>query len=241
MISDFHPSDDDLAAHVETPDPRIDAHLARCSDCCERLAHEREIAELLAERDVWDGALSLELEMPVSLAHRESDACMQAERETAAELLEPALRSMDAFREANIECNGRLHSAAVVHVLTSAANSLRRNQLQFALVVATAAANIADKLRHDEISRLSVGTAWLERAIAAYLLGKYREAEQLSTAPNGLIALTTARPDGIGRTSGLLVQTFTSKRNGWMRPRILRVWQPMLTRRMAIAADNSAR
>lgn len=176
-MPDRHPTDDELSSHIETSDPLIDAHLARCSDCRERLVQEREFTELLVDRDVWDGALSLRLDLPLPLAQRQAFDRMQAERERAAELLAPILRSIDAFREADIERNRELHSSAAVHVLTKAANSLRKNDLHFAFIVATAAANIATKLTDRQISHASAATAWLERGIAGLLLSRYRDAD----------------------------------------------------------------
>jgi len=135
--------------------------------------------DALRTREPWD--LAEEMLPPGDIgALRELAAKLDEERAAAQVQLEPLLISMAAFTAADVERDPAYRTSAIVALLTSAVETLRERQPQFALAVATAAVTIAGKLSdaHELRTMSLLGFARLERGKVLFIIGRYREAEE---------------------------------------------------------------
>jgi len=134
----------------------------------------------LRDPEPWNLADQLLTDFPDAAALRQLAARLDAQRNAARALIEPLLESPERFAAARIEHDVRFRTGGIVDVLNEAARTLRDRQPQFALAVATAASRIAEALAgvKELPSRLPLGRAFMERAAALYVIGRYREAEE---------------------------------------------------------------
>ncbi len=162
------------AAH----DDLIASHLATCSECRETLALFDEMEEAFANPVVWE-------EVPViATAPRgmkqllDEKVRIETENADALHRLAPHLKSAMHFENAEIAENPRFHDAGVVRMLTSRAAAIRDSQPKFALLVSTAACDIARKLSQEPKAsqKLLLACALRERANALRFVGRSKDA-----------------------------------------------------------------
>jgi tetratricopeptide (TPR) repeat protein len=135
--------------------------------------------EALRTREPWEMAEELRLPPPDPGPLRELASRLDQERTAAQALLEPALTSLTAFREAEIERNPAFRTRGVVDVLNDSARPLRNSQPQFALATAAAAVSIARQLaKGDACPGRVLGRTHVEHAWAFFFVGRYRDAEE---------------------------------------------------------------
>lgn len=176
-----HCTSRELSDHLREPRPEVTRRLDACAVCRDELELTRQLEQALASPLVWQAVESVgrPAALPASVA--EKVAALAEEDREASELLAPALVSIRAFQEHEVETAARYRSAGVVRVLTREAKKVRDSVPKFALLLATAAVTIAGKLGHGAVRSSTLGTAWLERGIASAALGKYRDAERALT------------------------------------------------------------
>lgn len=171
-----HYDDDQLQAHLASPDPAVGRHAESCRECRDTLDFLRRFDETLRDPETWAVAEELEsgpFTPPPAL--RERAASIDAERKRVAELLAPVLVSLVAFQEADIEHDRKFHGEEVVRQLCDEAYALRQREPKFALRLVESALAIAGKGR---AAGQLLGTAHLEHGAVLFVSGRYREAER---------------------------------------------------------------
>lgn len=176
-MSGAHCTPEQLYAHLAAPDDMVAAHIGDCAQCREELDFTREFDAALREPNVWDVVEELRQPSVVPPATVEAARLMEEQDRAAADLLAPALVSIGAFREHEVEVSRRFRSPGVVRVLVRAAKRARDSSPKFGLLLASTAVTIASKLPGQQLHPTVVGAAWLERGIAAAMIGSYRDSE----------------------------------------------------------------
>lgn len=201
-----HYDDDALTLHLSDPSDAIAQHVDSCDTCAQRLAFVREFEHALADSATWTGVDVLMQPFAAPAAVVAEAHAVADEDHSAAEMLGPALVSIGAFREQEVETRDRYRSAGVVRVLTREAKRVRDASPQFALLLATTAVSIAAKLPGRGVRACVLGAAWLERGIASAMLGKYRDAEAALRRAEDVL-------DGDGGTTWDLATVWLSRAN----------------------------
>lgn len=177
-MNEGHYTGQQLLGHLTSPNETIARHLGQCHDCQEELALTRELDAALRDSLLWEVVRELRHTfVPPPAALVEAARVLEEDDRAAAELLAPALVSIGAFREHDVEVSRRYRSPGVVRVLTREAKKVRDSSPKFASLLATTAARIAAKLDNDAVRPVVVGAAWLERGIAEAMIGSYRDSE----------------------------------------------------------------
>lgn len=159
----------------------VEAHLAACLECRDRLAFIERFDVALRDPVTWQISDDISSETP-PLPHVLRDRAMTIEEEAVAAraLLAPLLVSPVQFRNARVEDDPRFHTTGAVAALYRAARELIERQPQFALLVANAAVALATKLAAARTlrSNLHLGRAYFERGRTLFHIGRYKDAEQ---------------------------------------------------------------
>lgn len=171
-----HYTHEELRVHLVTPDPAITDHVESCDECREAVAFMAEFEAALADPMVWEAAEALQQPSGVRSEHLKAARLLEEEDRQATQLLTPALVSIGAFREHEVDVRGRYRSAAAVRVLAREAKRVRDSSPKFASLLAKTALTIAGKLT-SPVRAVVLGSAWLELGIAVAMLGQYRESE----------------------------------------------------------------
>ncbi|HEU4887368.1 MAG TPA: hypothetical protein VFV49_05735 [Thermoanaerobaculia bacterium] len=189
-----HYTDEELAdysfdprAHAEKAE--VEAHLARCPECRERLAFIERIDGALREPVPWEISDDIGSETPPVPEVLLNRALMiDAEAAAARELLAPLLTSPMRFRNARVEVDARFHTTGAVAALYRAGHELTERQPQFALLVVNAAVSVATKLVAANAlrSNLHLGRAYLERGRTLFHIGRYKDAEMSLDRAEGI-------------------------------------------------------
>jgi len=169
----------DPRAHNEKAE--VEAHVAVCPECRDRLASIERIDQALRDPIPWEISDDIRAEMPpVPDALREQATAIDEETMAARVLLNPVLASPHQFKKARVEDDPRFHTTGAVAALYRAARELTERQPQFALLVVNAAVSIAMKLAAAGTlrSNLHLGRAYVERGRTLFLIGRYKDAEQ---------------------------------------------------------------
>jgi tetratricopeptide (TPR) repeat protein len=176
-----HPSDELLSAYtfdsLLVPDRAIlDAHLAACAVCRERLAELRAFDARLADDDAWPE--DADRESAASAELRAAAAEIAREDAEAEALVGELLRgTSEAFVWANLQEKPKYHTGGVVRRLAAAADTACYTAPLHALNLADTAIAIAGML-DDEVYPAAPlaswrGTAWKQRANALRHLGRF--------------------------------------------------------------------
>jgi tetratricopeptide (TPR) repeat protein len=162
------------AAH----DDAIAVHLAACSACRETLALFDEMEEAFSNPVVWEEVPKVAKPARGLKQLLGEKARIETENADALHRLASHLKSAMHFEDGAIAENPRFHDAGVVRMLTSRAAVLRDSQPKFALLVATAACDIARKLTADPepSQKLLLACALRERANALRFVGRSKDA-----------------------------------------------------------------
>jgi len=168
----------DPRVHAEKAE--VEAHLAACPECRDRLAFIERIDSALREPIPWEISDDIRADTPVPDVLRDRALAIQEEDAAARALLAPLLASPLRFRNARVEEDPRFHTTGAVAALYRAARELTERQPQFALLVVNAAVSLATKLAAAGTlrSNLHLGRAYLERGRTLFLIGRYKDAEQ---------------------------------------------------------------
>jgi len=181
-----HYTEEELADYAFDPrtygeKAEVEAHLADCPECRERLAFIERIDGALREPTPWEISDDLRSEPPpVPDVLRNRAIRIDEEAAAARALLAPLLASPVRFRNARVEEVPHFHTTSTVAALYREARKLSERQPQFALLVVNAAVSIATKLATARTlrSNLHFGRAYLERGWILFLIGRYNDAEQ---------------------------------------------------------------
>ena len=169
----------DPGAHAEKAE--VEAHLAVCPECRDRLAFIERIDDALREPIPWEISDDIRSDKPrIPDALRNRALVIDGEAAAARALLAPLLASPLRFRSARVEDDRRFHTTGAVAALYLAARELTERQPRFALLAANAAVALAVKLAAAGTlrSNLHLGRAYLERSRTLFLIGRYKDAEQ---------------------------------------------------------------
>lgn len=180
-----HPRDHVLSTYaldrtlVADPD-KLEAHLAGCEGCTERLKEIRAFDALLAEPESWP---DFDRTAPAHMAPILFEAAARARREDAeAEALLKALltASPEAFVWADLPSKPQYFTAGVVRWLAAAAESAWNTTPRHSLNIADTAIALAGSLPVDTYTDIELaaahGVAWKQRANALRHLGKHGDA-----------------------------------------------------------------
>lgn len=191
-MSERHYTGEELREYLISRDEHIMRHVEWCAACAEDLAFTRELEAALRDPLVWEVVQELRQPLSVPAASLEAARVLEEEDRAAADLLARALASIGAFRELQIETSRRFQRPGVVRVLTRSAKATRDSKPKLAHLAATAATAVAKNA--GVIRPVTVGAAWLERAIVEFLLGEYRASQRaLANAELGF-AQETVQP-----------------------------------------------
>jgi tetratricopeptide (TPR) repeat protein len=169
----------DPGAHAKRAE--VEAHLASCPECRDRLAFIEQIDRALREPIPWEISDDIHSDKtPLPDVLRNRALAIDEEAAAARALLAPLLASPLRFRSARVEDDPRYHTTGAVAALYRAARELTERQPQFALLAANAAVVLATKLAAAGSlrSNLHLGRAYLERGRTLFLIGRYKDAEQ---------------------------------------------------------------
>jgi len=179
-----HYKEDELADYAfdprtHTEKAEVEAHLAACPECRDRLAFIERIDGALREPVPWEISDDIQVETPPDVLWERARA-IDAETAAAHTLLSPLLKSPVRFQNARVDQDERFHTTGAVAVLYRAARELTERQPQFALITSNAAVIIARKLAAAGTlrSKLHLGRAYLERGRTLFVIGRYKDAEQ---------------------------------------------------------------
>jgi tetratricopeptide (TPR) repeat protein len=187
MTSSRHYAEEELADYAFAPTTfkekaEVEAHLAGCLDCRERLSFIEKIDGALRDTVAWEISDDIRSEIaPTPSGTLQARArAIDDERAQARTDLEPLLVSPKKFRSADVDQDARFRTAGAVAVLYESAKELQERQPQFALLVADAAVVIASKLAtaRELRSMLHLGRAYLERGRTQFVIGRYKDAEE---------------------------------------------------------------
>jgi tetratricopeptide (TPR) repeat protein len=187
MTPSGHYAEEELAEYAFSPTTfkekaELEAHLAGCPDCGERLAFIEKIDGALRDTVSWEISDDIRSEIaPAPLGTLQTRArVMDDERAQARTQLAPFLGSPKKFRGAYVDRDPRFQTAGAVAVLYDSAKEFQEKQPQFALLVANAAVVIANKLAMSGglRSMLHLGRAYLERGRTQFVIGRYKDAEE---------------------------------------------------------------
>ncbi|HEV2719986.1 MAG TPA: zf-HC2 domain-containing protein, partial [Thermoanaerobaculia bacterium] len=174
-----------LADYLDGPEAfaereALERHLAACRDCRDLLDDLKELEAALQSGEMWDAAeaLSSERDAPESISSLA--AALAREEEQAAQRLARIIDSPIMFRRARVMERAELHNAGAVRFLCARSRELREKQPMHALTLADAAVALSDRLPRERYPSTMIadlrGSAWLERANALRLLGRFAEA-----------------------------------------------------------------
>lgn len=159
----------------------LEAHLAVCSDCRERLIFVEKIDDALRDTIPWEISEDIRSKAapnpPETLQARAQ--VIDDERALARSQLAPFLASPRQFRSAHVERDAKFRTAGAIAVLYESAKELQEKQPKFALLIADTAVAIASRLAAagNLRSMLHLGRAYLERGRTLFLMGRYKDAE----------------------------------------------------------------
>lgn len=187
MTSTRHCTEEELADYAFAPTTfeekaNVEAHLAGCSDCRERLAFIEKIDGALRDPIPWE--ISDDIRSEIGSAPSETlqarARAIDEERAEARTRLAPLLASPRQFRGAYVDRDPIFDTAGAVAVLYEAARDLQEKQPQFALLVTNAAVVIATRLAAAGglRSMLHLGRAYLEQGRTLFVIGRYKDAEE---------------------------------------------------------------
>lgn len=162
----------------------LEAHLAGCAPCRERLADIREIDELLAEEDSWPDAGDV-VPLPGCQPVQRVAARQRREDAEADALLSGWLErflsaSSGAFVWADIASRPEFHTGGVVRNLADAADKASYSVPRRALILAETASTIVGMLATTTYTSAEIaalrGLAWKQQANANRHLGRFTAA-----------------------------------------------------------------
>ena len=158
----------------------LEAHLAECAPCRDRLEQLREFESALESTTMWDYAEALRNHREPPPSIRTLADMLSAEDAEAEKLLAPVIDSPAAFRRANVGASPRMQTAGTVRTLCAAARERRERQPMHGLALADAAVAITEQLSRERYPSTLLadlrGNAWLERANVLRYLGRFAEA-----------------------------------------------------------------
>jgi tetratricopeptide (TPR) repeat protein len=176
-----HYGDDELSAYALAPSLSADAeaiekHLADCGECSGRLQFIGAMDDAFRDPETW-ASMGLFMTRPRRLEAALGEfRRIKKEDADADALLEPLVKSVIRFRDADIDADTRFHTATVVRKLCRAAHARHEKQPQFSLVITNAACRIALGLpKSDKDRRPVLALAIRERANAFRYLGRFAE------------------------------------------------------------------
>lgn len=181
-----HYTEEELADYAFDPRSHaekagVEAHLAVCPECRDRLAFVERIDAALREPVAWDVSDDIRSETPPPPdVLRQRARAIDEEAAAARTLLAPLLASSVRFRNGRVEEDPRFRTTGAVAELYRAARDLSERQPTFALLAANAAVSIATKLAVARTlrSHLHLGRAHFERGRTLFVIGRYKDAEQ---------------------------------------------------------------
>jgi tetratricopeptide (TPR) repeat protein len=182
-MRDQHPEPEVLAEYAVDPASipnreEIEAHLERCAACGEIVAGARDFERELANPETWRAADALAgllaTPSPRLVAAEEQ---LRTEDAAAAAMLDAILHDAERFTGSRIADDPRCRTAGVVRRLNRASVEVRERNATFALALADAAVQVAERLPEsgyggEQIAALR-GQAWRERANALRYTGDY--------------------------------------------------------------------
>lgn len=184
-----HPSEERLSSYALDPslveDPGgLDAHLAACAPCRERLAVIREEEQLFADAASWPDAVPAR-PLPDLRALSAARARDRREDARADALLTPVVERFLAAASSKFVWNDvaarpEYHTGGVVRKLADAADRAQYSAPQQALFLAETAAAIVGMLSRTTYTDLEIaalrGLAWKQQANANRQLGRFNAA-----------------------------------------------------------------
>jgi tetratricopeptide (TPR) repeat protein len=177
-MNEHYTADELMSVSVES-DPIMEKHLEVCESCRSERGEATEFEAALCDPLAWSVADSLTQPSAVPPSWlRERIEGVDRGAELARTLIQPTLVSPIAFRQADISHLRAFWTPEVVLFLCDAAREIRDRQPQFAVLVATTATEIAEKLDRTQGNYSAVfASAWLARGIACGAMAEYRDGD----------------------------------------------------------------
>jgi tetratricopeptide (TPR) repeat protein len=184
-----HPTEDLLSTYALDPSlvedaARLDAHLAGCPPCRERLAAIRDFEQLLAEPESWSDAGVAPL-LPARRTLSAVSARNRREDADADALLTPVVdrfltASSAKFVWEDIASRPEYHTGGVIRKLADAADKAQYSVPLRSLILAKTASTIVGMLSRTTYTEREIaalrGVSWKQRANASRQLGRFNDA-----------------------------------------------------------------